>query len=140
MRSLTCGAVLLRTLGHLSYIGGLPGFQKRTICSAHIGGGREAGLIGRVLGACGTRQDSSRHRASSRVMREYRAAQALEGLEHILCYAVKANNNLHIMKHLQVFFCFPPSHVRTLGCTQSRLQAAKAACRSQSRVYRSIHL
>jgi diaminopimelate decarboxylase len=28
-------------------------------------------------------------------------AQALQGLEHILCYAVKANNNLRIMEHLQ---------------------------------------
>jgi diaminopimelate decarboxylase len=27
--------------------------------------------------------------------------QALQGLEHILCYAVKANNNLRIMEHLQ---------------------------------------
>lgn len=37
-----------------------------------------------------------------RITASYQAyAKALQGLEHILCYAVKANNNLHIMKHLQ---------------------------------------
>lgn len=37
-----------------------------------------------------------------RITQSFTAYQkALEGLQHVLCYAVKANNNLHIMKHLQ---------------------------------------
>lgn len=37
------------------------------------------------------------------------ALQALKGMDNILCYAVKANNNLHIMKHLQVIDIWLPS-------------------------------
>ena len=37
-----------------------------------------------------------------RITANYRAyAAALEGLDHFVGYAVKANNNLHIMRHLQ---------------------------------------
>ncbi len=37
-----------------------------------------------------------------RITANYKAyAAALEGLDHFVGYAVKANNNLHIMRHLQ---------------------------------------
>lgn len=40
--------------------------------------------------------------SQDRVTTSYQAyAEALKGMDNILCYAVKANNNLQIMKHLQ---------------------------------------
>lgn len=146
MRPLTDGTVLSGTVSirHLSYIRGsclpgLPGAQSagrisavRTLAADVI---RDCGRMPMVCSMRQVYSGSSKLEVDEGVLRRTGARGAgahsvlrCEGQQQPAHHETPAGSTL------------PPLHARILGCTYPGLQAASAACWSQSRVYRGLHL